>query len=101
MTILLGILVAMIPVGILLMRAVPEEGVEAKRAWLRWAGVYLLVIIGVLMALIWTVLKEVRQSLEQFRKAHREAFDQVTEQIREEYRKKRERASRNGLNGRS
>ncbi len=101
MTILLGLLVAMVPLAIVLMRQLPEEGVEAKRLWLRWAGVYLLVVLGVLVALVWVVLKEVRQSLEQFRKAHREAFDQVTQQIREEYRRKRERTSRNGRNGQS
>ncbi len=97
MTVLLAVLVALVPVGVLLMRTVPTEGEEAKRLWLRWAGVYLLALFGLLIALVWVVLKDIRRSLEQFRKAHRQAFEEMTEQIRADYERKRQRFQpRNG-----
>ncbi len=97
MTILLALMVAMIPLGMVLMRAVPTEGAELKRLWLRWASVYLLILFGLLIALVWVVLKEIRRSLEQYRSAHRQAFDEMTRQIRADYERKRQRReSQNG-----
>ncbi len=90
-TILFGILIAMIPVAVLLMRSVPAEGEEAKRMWLRLAGAYLLILLGLLVALAWVVLQDIRQSLERFRAAHRRAFEEMTEQIREDYRRRQQR----------
>lgn len=90
MTLLLGALILMIPVGMMLMRALPEEGVAQKKLWLRWASVYLLALLAFLIALVWVVLKDIRQSLEQYRQAHRQAFEEMTEQIREDYRKRQE-----------
>ncbi|MCL6534343.1 MAG: hypothetical protein K6U12_13845 [Armatimonadetes bacterium] len=98
MTLLLGVLILMIPLGMVLMRLLPEEGVAQKKLWLRWAAGYLLALFGVLSALIWVVLKEVRQTLEQFRQAHRQAFEEMTEQIREDYRK-RQQQQRSRQNG--
>ncbi|MER3403224.1 MAG: hypothetical protein C4336_06380 [Armatimonadota bacterium] len=91
MTVLLGVLVLMIPLGAVLIRALPEEGIAPKKLWLRWAGAYLLILLGLLGALVWVVLKDIRQSLEQFRRAHREAFEEMTFQIREDYRKRKAR----------
>ncbi len=91
MTILFIALVAMIPVAVLLMRAVPAEGDEAKRMWLRLAGGYVLLLMGLLVALAWVVLKDIHQSLERYRAAHRRAFEEMTEQIREDYRRRQQR----------
>ena len=38
MTVLLGVLILMIPLGMVLMRLLPEEGVAQKKLWLRWAA---------------------------------------------------------------
>ncbi|MCS7065122.1 MAG: hypothetical protein NZL85_02470 [Fimbriimonadales bacterium] len=91
MTMLFIALVAMIPVAVLLMRAVPAEGDEAKRMWLRLAGGYVLLLMALLVALVWVVLKDIRQSLERYRTAHRRAFEEMTEQIREDYRRRQQR----------
>ncbi|GBC92357.1 hypothetical protein HRbin15_00825 [bacterium HR15] len=91
MTILFIALVAMIPVAVLLKRAVPVEGDEAKQMWLRLAGGYVLILMGLLSALVWVVLKDIRQSLERYRVAHRRAFEEMTEQIREDYRRRQQR----------
>ena len=70
MTLLLGVLILMIPLGMVLMRLLPEEGVAQKKLWLRWAAGYLLALFGVLSA----------------------------EQIREDYRKRQQqqRSQQNG-----
>ncbi len=91
MTLLFIALLLMIPLAVLLRQAVPEEGDEAKRMWLRLAGGYLLVLMGLLMALVWVVLKEIHYSLERYRAAHRRAFEEMTEQIREDYRRRQQR----------
>lgn len=90
MTLLFGALILMIPVGMMLMRALPEEGVAQQKLWLRWASVYLLALLTILIALVWAVLKDIRHSLEQYRQAHRQAFEEMTDQIREDYRKRQE-----------
>jgi hypothetical protein len=91
MTILFIALLLMIPLAVLLRQAVPEEDDEAKRMWLRLAGGYLLLLMGLLIALAWVVLKDIRQSLERYRAAHRRAFEEMTEQIREDYRRRQQR----------
>ncbi len=91
MTVLFVALLLMIPLAVLLKQAVPEENDEAKRMWLRLAGGYLLILMGLLMALVWVVLKDIRQSLERYRAAHRRAFEEMTEQIREDYRRRQQR----------
>jgi len=91
MTLLFIGLVLMIPLAVLLKRAVPVEDDEAKRMWLRLAGGYLLMLMALLMALVWVVLKDIRQSLERYRAAHRHAFEEMTEQIREDYRRRQQR----------
>jgi uncharacterized membrane protein YqjE len=90
-TVLFIALLLMIPLAVLLRQAVPEEGDEAKRMWLRLAGSYLLILMGLLIALAWVVLKDIRQSLERYRAAHRRAFEEMTEQIREDYRRRQQR----------
>jgi uncharacterized membrane protein YcjF (UPF0283 family) len=91
MTLLFIALLLMIPLAVVLKRAVPVEDDEAKRMWLRLAGGYLLMLMALLMALVWVVLKEIRQSLERYRAAHRHAFEEMTEQIREDYRRRQQR----------
>jgi uncharacterized membrane protein len=91
MTLLFIALIAMVPLAVLLMRAVPAEGDEAKRMWLRLAGGYLLLLMALLVALAWVVLKDIRQSLERYRTAHRRAFEEMTEQIRADYRRRQQR----------
>lgn len=91
MTVLFIALVAMIPLAVLLKQAVPAEDDEAKRMWLRLAGGYMLLLMALLVALVWVVLKDIRQSLERYRAAHRRAFEEMTEQIREDYRRRQQR----------
>jgi len=91
MTVLFIALLAMIPVAVLLMRTVPADDDEAKRMWLRLAGGYVLLLMALLVALLWVVLKDIRQSLEHYRAAHRRAFEEMTEQIRADYRRRQQR----------
>ncbi|MCS7207979.1 MAG: hypothetical protein NZ874_00215 [Fimbriimonadales bacterium] len=99
MAVLLGALVGLIPLGLVLLRLLPRETAADKRAWLLWASLLLIVAIVLFFALIWVVLKDIRQIQEQYRKAHREAFEEMTEQLRADYRRRQaqQQGSRNGV----
>ena len=88
----------LIPLRFVLLNALPRETADEKRLWLLAASVVLVIAVGLLFALIWLALKDIRQITEQYRQAHREAFEEMTEQIRADYRRRqeRERGRRNG-----
>ena len=98
MAVLLGALIALVPLWVVVRNALPRETADEKRLWLLAASVVLVVAVGLLFALIWLALKDIRQIAEQYRKAHREAFEEMTERIRADYRRRleRERGQRNG-----
>lgn len=98
MAILLAALAGLIPLRLVLLRALPRETADDKRMWLIWASLLLIVAVALLFALIWLALKDIRQIQEQYRRAHREAFEEMTEQIRADYRRKQaqQRGSHNG-----
>lgn len=88
MAILLAALAGLIPARLLLLRALPQETADEKRMWLMAASVLLIAAVGLLFALIWLALKDIREIQEEYRKAHREAFEEMTEQIRADYQRK-------------
>ncbi|MFN3689549.1 MAG: hypothetical protein ACK4UU_01335 [Fimbriimonadales bacterium] len=98
MAVLLVMLMGLIPLRLIILRALPRETAADKRAWLLWASLLLIVALALLVALIWLALKDIKQIQEQYRKAHREAFEELTEQIRADYRRKQaqQRGERNG-----
>ncbi len=98
MAVLLALLMGLIPLRLVILRALPRETAADKRAWLLWASLLLIVAVVLLFALIWLALKDIQQIQEQYRKAHREAFEELTEQIRADYRRKQAQ-QRGGQNG--
>jgi ABC-type nickel/cobalt efflux system permease component RcnA len=98
MAILLAALVGLIPARLFLLRALPQETADEKRVWLIAASALLIVAVGLLFALIWLVLKDIREIQELYRKAHRAAFEEMTEQIRADYQRKQaqQRGKQNG-----
>jgi ABC-type nickel/cobalt efflux system permease component RcnA len=98
MAVLLGALIALVPLWVVVRNALPRETADQKRLWLLAASVVLVIAVSLLFALIWLALKDIRQITEQYRKAHREAFEEMTEQIRADYRRRleRERGQRDG-----
>jgi ABC-type nickel/cobalt efflux system permease component RcnA len=98
MAVLLGALIALVPLWVVVRNALPRETADEKRLWLLAASVVLVVAIGLLSVLIWLALKDIQQISEQYRKAHHEAFEEMTEQIRADYRRRleRERGQRDG-----
>lgn len=98
MAILLGVLVALVPLRVVVLNALPRETADEKRLWLLAASALLVAAVALLFGLIVLALKDVKQIAEQYRKAHREAFEEMTEQIRADYRRRheRERGSTNG-----
>jgi len=98
MAILLAGLVGLIPARLFLLRALPQETADEKRIWLIAASALLIVAVGLLFALIWLALKDIREIQEQYRKAHRAAFEEMTEQIRADYQRKQaqQRGKQNG-----
>ncbi len=98
MAILLVALIALIPLRVVVLNALPRETADEKRLWLLAASVLLVAAVALLFALIWVALKDIQQIAEQYRRAHRAAFEEMTEQIRADYRKRRER-EQGGNNG--
>ncbi|GIV05771.1 MAG: hypothetical protein KatS3mg016_1346 [Fimbriimonadales bacterium] len=88
MAILLAALAGLIPARLFLLRALPQETADEKRIWLMTASALLIGAVGLLFALMWLALKDIREIQEQYRKAHRAAFEEMTEQIRADYRRK-------------
>lgn len=91
MAVLLGALVALIPLRVVVLNALPRESADEKRLWLLAASALLIAAVALLFGLIWLALKDIKQITEQYRRAHREAFEEMTEQIRADYRRRRER----------
>lgn len=91
MAILLGALVALVPLRVVVLNALPRESADEKRLWLLAASALLIAAVALLFGLILLALKDIKQITEQYRKAHREAFEEMTEQIRDDYRRRRER----------
>jgi hypothetical protein len=96
MTMLLIAIVAMIPLAWVLSSALPEQGDQAKRDWLRWAMAYLLLLLGLIVALVILTLHEIRAIMQRYYESRRDALHDTIEQIREDYHRRRHSIEDNG-----